>query len=138
MSLVHHLRDAAAHSRASLVILWLVTALSLGSVTHAATLPSGFAETRIATGLSTPTAMAFAPDGRLFVCEQGGRLRVIKNGALLTTPFLTVSVELQRRAWPAGRCLRSEFREQRLRLRLLHDVLFADPQSSEPLHGERE
>ena len=31
-------------------------------------------------GLSAPTAMQFAPDGRLFVCEQGGRLRVIKNG----------------------------------------------------------
>jgi glucose/arabinose dehydrogenase len=37
--------------------------------------------------------MAFAPDGRLFVCEQGGRLRVIKNGVLLSTPFLTVSTD---------------------------------------------
>ncbi len=36
--------------------------------------------------------MSFAPDGRLFVCEQGGRLRVIKDGALLTQPFLTLSV----------------------------------------------
>ncbi len=36
--------------------------------------------------------MEFAPDGRLFVCEQGGTLRVIKNGALLPTPFLTVTV----------------------------------------------
>jgi glucose/arabinose dehydrogenase len=36
--------------------------------------------------------MAFAPDGRLFVCEQGGRLRVIKDGALLAAPFLTVTV----------------------------------------------
>ena len=36
--------------------------------------------------------MQFAPDGRLFVCEQGGRLRVIKNGVLLSTPFLTVTV----------------------------------------------
>jgi glucose/arabinose dehydrogenase len=37
--------------------------------------------------------MEFAPDGRLFVCLQGGTLRVIKNGALLPTPFLTVSVD---------------------------------------------
>ena len=37
--------------------------------------------------------MAFAPDGRLFVCEQGGTLRVIKNGALLPTPFLTLTVD---------------------------------------------
>lgn len=36
--------------------------------------------------------MAFAPDGRLFVCEQEGTLRVIKNGSLLPTPFLTVGV----------------------------------------------
>jgi glucose/arabinose dehydrogenase len=35
--------------------------------------------------------MEFAPDGRLFVCEQGGGLRVIKNGALLATPFVTLS-----------------------------------------------
>jgi glucose/arabinose dehydrogenase len=58
----------------------------------AATLPAGFTETRVATGISAPTAMAFAPDARLFVCEQGGRLRVIKNGALLSAPFLTVTV----------------------------------------------
>jgi glucose/arabinose dehydrogenase len=59
----------------------------------AATLPTGFAETQVASGLASPTAMAFAPDGRLFVAEQGGKLRVIKNGALLPTPFLTVAVD---------------------------------------------
>ena len=37
--------------------------------------------------------MELAPDGRIFVCEQGGRLRVIKNGALLATPFLTLNVD---------------------------------------------
>jgi glucose/arabinose dehydrogenase len=36
--------------------------------------------------------MALAPDGRIFVCQQGGALRVIKNGVLLPTPFLTVTV----------------------------------------------
>src|SRR5215207_6411343 len=60
--------------------------------TAAATLPTGFTETQIVAGLASPTAMAFAPDGRLFVCQQGGQLRVIKNGALLPTPFLTVTV----------------------------------------------
>src|SRR5206468_6095672 len=38
-----------------------------------------------------PTAMAIAPDGRIFVAEQGGRLRVIKNGALLPNEFLSVT-----------------------------------------------
>ena len=59
----------------------------------AATLPTGFTETMIANGLSSPTAMDFAPDGRLFVCLQGGQLRVIKNGSLLATPFVTLTVD---------------------------------------------
>ncbi len=59
----------------------------------AATLPTGFVETQIASGLSSPTAMEFAPDGRLFVCLQGGNLRVVKNGALLPTPFVTLTVD---------------------------------------------
>ena len=54
------------------------------------TLPTGFAETQIATGFVSPTAMTVAPDGRMFVAEQGGELRVIKDGQLLSTPFLTV------------------------------------------------
>ena len=62
------------------------------STTYAATLPAGFTETTI-TGIASPTAMELAPDGRIFVCEQGGRLRVIKNGALLATPFLTLNVD---------------------------------------------
>jgi glucose/arabinose dehydrogenase len=49
-----------------------------------ATLPAGFAETQIASGMSSPTTMAIAPDGRIFVSEQTGGLRVIKNGALLS------------------------------------------------------
>lgn len=57
--------------------------------------PVGFTEETIATGLVNPTAMQFAPGGpdvRIFVCQQGGALRVIKNGQLLPTPFLTVPV----------------------------------------------
>jgi glucose/arabinose dehydrogenase len=72
------------------LLLILVTLPSLPLT--AATLPSGFTENVVASGLSNPTAMAFAPDGRLFVTQQGGQLRVIKNGALLPTPFLTVTV----------------------------------------------
>ena len=37
--------------------------------------------------------MEFAPDGRLFVCQQGGQLRVVKNLSLLPAPFLTVTTD---------------------------------------------
>src|SRR6476469_3404726 len=59
----------------------------------AATLPAGFNESVVASGISSPTAMAFAPDGRLFVCQQGGQLRVVKNGVLLPTPFVSLTVD---------------------------------------------
>jgi glucose/arabinose dehydrogenase len=35
--------------------------------------------------------MAFAPDGRLFVCLQNGAVLVIKDGSLLPAPFVTVA-----------------------------------------------
>ena len=76
---------------AVLVLAACAYAASFYSV-HAATLPAGFTETTI-TGVASPTAMEIAPDGRIFVCEQGGRLRLIKNGALLPTPFLTLNVD---------------------------------------------
>jgi glucose/arabinose dehydrogenase len=66
--------------------------LALCGAVSAASLPPGFSETFVA-GLSSPTAIAVAPDGRVFVCEQGGDLRVIKNGALLPTPFVSIVVD---------------------------------------------
>jgi glucose/arabinose dehydrogenase/chitodextrinase len=59
----------------------------------AATLPTGFVETLVTNGLTNPTAMALAPDGRLFVSEQAGTLRVIKNDTLLAAPFVTFAVD---------------------------------------------
>jgi glucose/arabinose dehydrogenase len=38
-----------------------------------------------ATGLSSPVALAFAPDGRLFVCEKEGVLKVLQEGQAATT-----------------------------------------------------
>lgn len=44
------------------------------------------------TGLTEPTAIAHAGDGRLFVLERSGRIRIIdSNGQLLPTPFLDIS-----------------------------------------------
>jgi glucose/arabinose dehydrogenase len=66
--------------------------LAMPAASRAAAVPAGFSDSVVASGLSSPTAMAIAPDGRIFVCQQAGALRVIKNGALLATPFLTMSV----------------------------------------------
>lgn len=57
----------------------------------AAQLPSGFTQSLVAGGLQSPTTMQFAPDGRLFVLEQAGAVRIIQNGTLLPTPFITLT-----------------------------------------------
>ena len=56
---------------------------------------SGFATETIATFPPyTLVGMAFAPDGRLFVWQKNGVVRVIKNGQLLPTPFIDLSAKV--------------------------------------------
>ena len=75
-----------------LAAVWGLSKFEVARAQVLAALPSGFVETQVASGLANPTAMQFAPDGRLFVCEQAGRLRVIKNGALVPSPFIALTV----------------------------------------------
>jgi len=51
----------------------------------------GFQETAVITGLSLPTMVRFAPDGRVFVAEKGGRIKVFPS---LVSPTPTVLVDL--------------------------------------------
>ena len=71
---------------ASLLAAVLVTARTNAQ----GTFPAGFSEVKIAENLNSPTAMAVAPDGRIFVVQQGGAIRIIKDDALLPAPFFTV------------------------------------------------
>jgi glucose/arabinose dehydrogenase len=70
-----------------LLFAWLVSVQAFAQV-----FPTGFSRVQVASGISNPTVMAFAPDGRIFVAQQNGALRVIKNGALLATPFIQLNV----------------------------------------------
>jgi putative heme-binding domain-containing protein len=63
------------------------------------TLPPGFKAEVVAAGLTGATALEIAPDGRIFVCEQTGALRVIKNGKLLARPFVKLPVDA---TWERG------------------------------------
>jgi glucose/arabinose dehydrogenase len=62
--------------------------------TYAATFTApGFTDTQLLNDLGTPAAMTFAPDGRLFILDQTGTIRIYNNGQLLATPFLSLSVD---------------------------------------------
>jgi putative heme-binding domain-containing protein len=63
------------------------------------TLPEGFKAEIVADRFTGATALEVAPDGRIFVCEQKGTLRVIKKGKLLAQPFVTLAVDA---TWERG------------------------------------
>ena len=60
-------------------------------------LPAGFTEAAVATGLSSPTAMEFAPDGRLFVLKQAGNVEFVRgDGTTWTALHLNVDSQGER------------------------------------------
>jgi glucose/arabinose dehydrogenase len=67
-------------------------------------LASGLTKSLVTSGLGNASAMAVAPDGRIFVTQRGtngngsggtatAAVRVVKNGALLATPFVNITVD---------------------------------------------
>ncbi len=72
-------------------------------------LPTNFERTAWVTGLISPLAMRFAPDGRLFVNQQNGQIRIIKNGLLLPTPFATLNTSAGHRESMVGIALDPHF-----------------------------
>lgn len=85
-----HVVRARARDAAGNTSNWTTVTVSFGGSRSA---PAGFTRANFVTGLSSATAFAQAPDGRFFVAEQGGALRIVQNGALLGTPFMTLTVD---------------------------------------------
>jgi glucose/arabinose dehydrogenase len=74
-----------------LLLLTLVASLP-PEVARAATLPAGFQETVVFSGLVNPTTVRFASDGRVFVAEKSGLIKVFDN---LNDPTPTVFADLR-------------------------------------------
>jgi glucose/arabinose dehydrogenase len=82
-----HVFQARSRDGAGATSPWAASVVQFAS---GATLPAGFAATTLAGTLTAATALDMAPDGRIFVCEQGGTVRIFENGALLAAPFATL------------------------------------------------
>ncbi|WP_223834222.1 PQQ-dependent sugar dehydrogenase [Spirosoma profusum] len=76
----------------TITIIIVLIGLTFFTPLFGQTLPPNFTIATVTTGLTDPTVSVFAPDGRIFVGQQGGQLRVVKNGTLLATPFVSLSV----------------------------------------------
>jgi glucose/arabinose dehydrogenase len=82
-----------------LSVLLLVAAVCLlvmaGGAASSATPPAGFIDTTVVGSIGpSPTSMAWDPaSARLFITLQAGDMRVVKDGALLDTPFMHLDVD---------------------------------------------
>jgi len=88
-----------------LVVGVLVTSALIpfqASPATAVTLPAGFQEQVVFTGLNQPTNLEFAPDGRIFVAEKRGVIKVFDNLADTTaTVFADLSTNVHNQ-WDRG------------------------------------
>lgn len=80
----------------SLPFLLLLAGCSGGSGVASPAFPA-ITLTRIASGFVQPVHITHAGDGsgRLFVVERGGVIRIIRDGAVLPTPFFDISGQVQ-------------------------------------------
>src|SRR5262245_25651442 len=83
------------HQFLIVALFWILSSLSSYSQS-ASSQPLRVKLQLISKGFTSPVGMACANDGsnRLFVIEQGGKIKIIKNGQLLQTPFLNISKKL--------------------------------------------
>lgn len=59
---------------------------------HSTQLLPGFHETKILSGFNRPSTISIAPDGRVFLVEQHGTVRILQNDVLLPEPFVSIEV----------------------------------------------
>jgi glucose/arabinose dehydrogenase/regulation of enolase protein 1 (concanavalin A-like superfamily) len=100
---------SAGVPRGWLLLLLLVLLALASRKLQAQTFPQGFSQVEVANGISNPTVMAFAPDGRIFVAQQNGVLHVIKNGVKLGVPALQLTVNASGERGLIGIALHPQF-----------------------------
>lgn len=64
-------------------------------------------------GLDVPWSLAFAPDGRIFVTERPGRIRIVSDGRLLPDPWAVLDVAVTGEGGLLGLAIDPGFSENR-------------------------
>ena len=76
----------------AVLMLLPIAVIGGGPARAAATLPSGFQEKTVFTGLDHPTNVEFSPDGRVFVAEKSGLIKVFDS---LADPTPSIYADLR-------------------------------------------
>lgn len=99
--------------------------------------PDGFALRTIVGGLESPTAFAYAPDGRVFITEKAGRVHVLRNGRLHEFVDLTDDVNRYSDRGLLSVAVDPSFeRNRRVYLLFTEELRPADPDSGHPAGGK--
>lgn len=81
--------------RSRQTVVWVLATLLTVVAIHArsaSAMPAGFVSEKVKDFDFLVTDMAFAPDGRLFLLDKGGSVRVMDDDVLAPTPFVTLKV----------------------------------------------
>ncbi len=83
------------YGRRALGVIWVSCLAALAALVPgaaAATLPAGFQDSSVISGLTTPTSVRFSPDGRVFVAEKSGLIKVYSS---LSDPTPTTFADMR-------------------------------------------
>jgi LPXTG-site transpeptidase (sortase) family protein len=83
------------------IAMLAISALPAIPASAAPAFPTGFVSEAVVTNLTGPTTIAFAPDGRMFIGQKDGRVRIFQNGVLLPTDFINISSQVNN-YWDRG------------------------------------
>ncbi len=95
-----------------LIIICTLLGLCLSCAWHEEGFPAqapDFSIDVLARGLQAPWAIDFAPDGRMFITERPGRIRIVKDGRLQAEPWMTLEVAAGGEAGLLGLALDPQF-----------------------------
>ena len=88
----------AITARWGVFLVWLLPAITSGQ-----TLPQAFRDKVVFSGLTQPTAIAFASDGRVFVAEKSGLIKVFASlSATTPTVFADLRTRVYNYCWDRG------------------------------------
>ncbi len=77
----------------TIAVIAASAALALIAPPSALAVPDNLQRTEMLSGdLDFPTSLAFAPDGRMFIAQLGGSIRVYQNEELLPSPLVSIPV----------------------------------------------
>lgn len=111
MKMAARVRRQETWAVALLALFFLVACqLSTGQSSEA---PANLTVQTVASGLDTPWAIAFAPDGRIFLTERSGRIRTIERGQLRAEPWMTLEVAASGESGLMGLALDPQFAQNR-------------------------